>query len=72
MKFVDSHTGGEPTRVIIEGGPDLGDGNLRERLGILKNHHDSFRSSVINEPRGWDAMASHPLGSLITEERKLS
>jgi 4-hydroxyproline epimerase len=63
MKFIDSHTGGEPTRVIIEGGPDLGDGDLQERLDNLRNHHDDFRSSVINEPRGWDAM----VGALLCE-----
>ena len=63
MKFIDSHTGGEPTRVIIDGGPDLGDGDLQERLDNLRNHHDDFRSSVINEPRGWDAM----VGALLCE-----
>ena len=30
VRFVDSHTGGEPTRVIVDGGPDLGSGPLEE------------------------------------------
>ena len=49
MKFIDSHTGGEPTRVIIEGGPDLGDGDLHERLDYLRsmNHEGGMPSWVL-------------------------
>ncbi|HEU4386871.1 MAG TPA: 4-hydroxyproline epimerase [Blastocatellia bacterium] len=56
VRVVDSHTGGEPTRVIIEGGPDLGRGSLAVRLDLFKNEFDSFRSAVVNEPRGSDAI----------------
>jgi len=56
MRFIDSHTEGEPTRVIIDGGPDLGSGSLRERLNRFRETADSFRRCVINEPRGWDAV----------------
>ena len=31
VTVVDSHTGGEPTRVVLAGGPDLGDGPLAGR-----------------------------------------
>jgi len=55
IRVVDSHTGGEPTRVVIEGGPDLGSGSLAERLAILRRH-DGFRSAVVNEPRGSDVI----------------
>ena len=67
MKFIDSHTVGEPTRVIIARGPDLGDGNLQERLDNLRNHHDEFRSSVINEPRVWDVMVGAYFVNLMTK-----
>ncbi|MGI8602900.1 MAG: proline racemase family protein [Verrucomicrobiales bacterium] len=50
--MIDSHTGGEPTRVVIEGGPNLGMGSLAERLRVLREQHDKFRSAIINEPRG--------------------
>ena len=56
MKYLDSHTGGEATRVILEGGPDLGSGPLSERAERLRLHFDGFRRSVIEEPRGWDAL----------------
>jgi 4-hydroxyproline epimerase len=63
VKYLDSHTGGEPTRVILEGGPDLGSGPLSERAETLRLHFDEFRRSVIEEPRGWDAL----VGALLCE-----
>jgi len=56
VRVIDSHTGGEPTRVVIDGGPDLGDGPLSERLRLFRSEHDSFRSAVVSEPRGSDVM----------------
>ena len=56
VRVVDSHTGGEPTRVVVEGGPDLGPGTVADRLGVLRDRHDDFRSAVVNEPRGSDVL----------------
>jgi len=56
IKVIDSHTGGEPTRLVVSGGPDLGGGALAERLERFRQHHDSFRSAVVNEPRGSDVV----------------
>jgi 4-hydroxyproline epimerase len=56
VKVIDSHTGGEPTRVVIAGGPDLGGGSVREQLDIFRTRHDAFRSAVVNEPRGSDVI----------------
>jgi len=50
----DSHTGGEPTRVVIEGGPDLGRGPLAERRRRFESEFDLYRSAIVNEPRGSD------------------
>ena len=63
MRFIDSHTEGEPTRVIVEGGPDLGTGSMRERIERFASHHDAVRSTVILEPRGSDAL----VGALLVE-----
>ncbi len=63
MIIVDSHTEGEPTRVVLHGGPDLGDGPLAERRELFAREHDSFRSAVINEPRGSDAL----VGALLCD-----
>lgn len=62
-RVVDSHTGGEPTRVVIEGGPKLGSGPLRERVIRFREEFDWFRSAVVNEPRGSDIT----VGALLTE-----
>src|SRR5438093_9307750 len=56
LLIIDSHTGGEPTRVVIAGGPDLGGGSVAERLKTFRERHDSFRSAVVNEPRGSDVL----------------
>jgi 4-hydroxyproline epimerase len=56
IQFIDSHTGGEPTRVVIAGGPDLGRGSMAERRTLLREKYDWFRSAVVNEPRGSDVM----------------
>jgi 4-hydroxyproline epimerase len=56
IRIVDSHTGGEPTRVVIEGGPDLGRGSLAERRERFRTAHDQYRCGIVNEPRGSDAV----------------
>lgn len=63
ISVVDSHTGGEPTRVVIAGGPDLGSGPLAARAKRFREHHDTFRSAVVNEPRGSDVL----VGALLVE-----
>jgi 4-hydroxyproline epimerase len=63
IHVIDSHTGGEPTRVVVEGGPDLGTGPLPERARIFREKHGRFRSAVVNEPRGNDAI----VGALLCE-----
>jgi 4-hydroxyproline epimerase len=63
VRVIDSHTGGEPTRVVVSGGPDLGAGPLAERLKRFRSEHDSFRSAVVNEPRGSDVM----VGALLCQ-----
>src|SRR5690348_1095747 len=63
IRIVDSHTGGEPTRVIVSGGPDLGSGPMTERLARFRDQFDDIRSAVVNEPRGNDAI----VGALLCE-----
>jgi proline racemase len=63
ITVIDSHTGGEPTRVVVDGGPDLGGGSMAERLAVLRDRHDHFRRAVVNEPRGSDIL----VGTLLCE-----
>jgi 4-hydroxyproline epimerase len=62
VRVIDSHTGGEPTRVVIEGGPPLR-GTMAEQLRQFRESHDAFRSAVVNEPRGSDVL----VGALLTQ-----
>lgn len=55
VRVIDSHTGGEPTRIVLEGGPALS-GSFAERVVTLRRDHDRFRSAVVNEPRGSDVL----------------
>jgi len=56
VRIVDSHTAGEPTRLVLDGGPDLGDGSVADRLAVFRVRHDRWRSAIVNEPRGSDAL----------------
>ena len=61
--MIDSHTGGEPTRVILDGAPDLGTGPLTDRAHQLAREHEGFYRSVLLEPRGQPAM----VGAFLVE-----
>jgi len=61
IQVVDSHTGGEPTRVVLEGGPDLGKRPLADQRERFRLHHDRFRSAIVGEPRGSDCL----IGALL-------
>ncbi|HLA87511.1 MAG TPA: proline racemase family protein [Anaerolineales bacterium] len=63
IPFLDSHTGGEPTRLIETPPFDLGTGSVAEKLSRLKADHDDFRTTVLNEPRGSDVL----VGALLVE-----
>jgi len=56
VHVVDSHTMGEPTRVVISGGPVLNGTTLQKSVEILRSEHDTFRLSVIGEPRGSEVL----------------
>lgn len=62
IDFIDSHSGGEPTRVVVGGFPDLGQDSLAERRARFRSQYDHWRSGIICEPRGYDAM----VGALLT------
>src|SRR6267154_155739 len=68
VRVVDSHTAGEPTRVVIEGGPDLGGGSVANRLERFRADYDHYRSGIVNEPRGSDVL----VGALLCEPEDAS
>ncbi len=66
IRVIDSHTGGEPTRLVLEGGPDLGVGPLEQRVERFREHFDGYRSAIVNEPRGSDTL----VGALLVEPHR--
>ena len=56
IQIIDSHTGGEPTRLVIDGFPDLGQGSMAERRSLLAQQHDAWRAATVLEPRGNDVI----------------
>lgn len=63
IQVLDSHTGGEPTRLVLDGFPDLGRGSMAERRALLAEQHDSWRAATVLEPRGSDVL----VGALLCE-----
>jgi 4-hydroxyproline epimerase len=68
IQIIDSHTAGEPTRVVISGGPDLKNGPLAKRRELFQQQHDRFRAAIVNEPRGSDVV----VGALLVEPEDTS
>jgi 4-hydroxyproline epimerase len=66
IRVIDSHTGGEPTRLVLEGGPDLGSGPLETRLARFRDEFDAYRSAIVNEPRGSDPL----VGALLVKPHR--
>jgi 4-hydroxyproline epimerase len=65
-RIIDSHTGGEPTRVLVSGGPELGRGTMAERRERFRTEHDRWRRALANEPRGNDVI----VGAVLTAPEK--
>ena len=65
IEVIDSHTGGEPTRVVVGGGPELGPGSLATRRDRFRRDFDHLRSAIVNEPRGSDVLVG---GLLVSPE----
>src|SRR5271156_3496372 len=63
VRVIDSHTGGEPTRTVIDGGPDLGEGSLQQKRFRFQQEHDAFRRALVTEPHGSEVM----VGALLCE-----
>jgi proline racemase len=63
IRVIDSHTEGEPTRVVIDGWPMPEGATMQERREFMRVEHDHLRRAVVCEPRGHAAI----VGALLTE-----
>ena len=70
VRVIDSHTEGEPTRMVVSGGPVLGGGALADRRERFQRKFDGFRRALVNEPRGSEvavgALLVTPVNSAAT------
>ena len=66
IECIDSHTGGEPTRVVVSGFPDVGGLSLPDVVTTLRDRHDQFRRAAVCEPRGNDVL----VGALLLPPRQ--
>ena len=62
IRVVDSHTEGEPTRVVIDGLPQPAGASMAERRDDLRARYDHLRRAIVCEPRGSSAI----VGALLT------
>jgi proline racemase len=62
IRIIDSHTEGEPTRVVLNGWPEPEGTTMDERRAFMARRQDHLRRAVVCEPRGHDAV----VGALVT------
>ncbi|WML24701.1 proline racemase family protein [Neobacillus sp. OS1-33] len=60
---IDTHTGGNPTRTLISGLPELKGVTMSEKMLHMQKEYDWIRKLLMNEPRGHDVMS----GALLTD-----
>ncbi|MFS8542169.1 MAG: proline racemase family protein, partial [Tissierellales bacterium] len=74
MKFsryihaIDSHTMGEPTRVVVGGVPNIPGKTLPEKKAYLEKHMDYLRRAIMHEPRGHNDMFGSILVQPVSDE----
>jgi len=68
IQIIDSHTGGEPTRLVVNGFPDLGTGSMAERKALLAARYDDWRAATVLEPRGNDVIVGALLCRPVSED----
>ncbi|QXM05540.1 proline racemase [Crassaminicella indica] len=63
IHVIDSHTMGEPTRIVVGGVPVIPGKTMPEKKKYLEEHLDHLRTGIMHEPRGHNDM----FGSIITQ-----
>ena len=68
IKTIDSHTMGEPTRIVYDGFPELPGETMMDKKKYLMEHYDYLRSALMLEPRGHRDMFGALLTAPVHEE----
>lgn len=56
LNVIDSHTEGEPTRILLEDDFDFGGGTVAEQATVFARDFDHLRRALMLEPRGSEIM----------------
>lgn len=72
LTVIESHAGGEPFRVVIEGLPSIPGGTVMERRRFAQAHLDGLRMALMWEPRGHADMYGGWIGSPVAPDSDLS
>jgi proline racemase len=69
---IDSHTGGEPFRVLVQGVPDIEGATMLERRLFAEEHLDELRRALMWEPRGHADMYGGLVGPPVEPSSDIS
>ncbi|MDP0977747.1 proline racemase family protein, partial [Klebsiella pneumoniae] len=56
LQVIDTHTGGEPTSLVLHRFPELTGNTIADQLHSLRTDHDQWRRACLLEPRGNDVL----------------
>jgi proline racemase len=62
ISAIDSHTAGEPTRVVLSGLPPIQGQTMADKMAYVRDHMDHLRRALMHEPRGHQDM----FGAILT------
>lgn len=68
VRVIDSHTEGEPTRLIVDGIPEPAGKTIQERVDAIKQNFEAIYRPLLLEPRAYEAMVGAWLGTSTVED----
>ncbi len=68
LQVIDSHTEGEPTRVVVAPPMELAGRTAADRRDELARFHDAWRRAIVLEPRGHEAVVGAYLFPPVSTE----
>jgi proline racemase len=71
ISVIDTHTAGEPTRIIVGGLPRIRGNSMLEKRDYFENNYDQIRTMVLREPRGHNDMFGAALVEPVSPDADL-
>jgi 4-hydroxyproline epimerase len=67
VRVIDSHTEGEPTRLVVEGLPEPAGNTVQDRVAAIERDFEALYRPLLLEPRAYEAMVGAWMGSPTAE-----